>query len=287
MKLSSTAVLAAAMITIAIFTTSAPATAQTPPPQAPPAAASAGGGQEAAELAKKLSNPVASLVSVPFQANWDSGVGPNDDTRFLNNFQPVMPFSMNKDWNFIARVIVPYIGQPALVPGAEPTSGFSDILFSAFISPANPKGVIWGVGPVVALPTSTDPFLGSGRWAAGPTGLVLKQAGHWTMGGLVNHVWSFAGDAGRGDVSQSYLQPFLAYGTKSGFTYTASSESSCNWEADSGQRWTAPLIFNVSKVLRLGKRPLSVGIGTGRYFVTPDGGPEWKVRATLTLIFPK
>lgn len=280
MKTRSTGVLFAALCALAMHVTTQSGFAQTAP-------AAAGGAEEAAELAKKLSNPVASLVSVPFQANWDSGVGPNDDTRFIHNFQPVMPFAINKDWNLIARIILPYIGQPALVAGGEPTNGFSDILLSAFVSPASPKGIIWGVGPVLALPTSTDPFLGSGRWAGGPTGLVLKQAGHWTIGGLANHVWSFAGDAGRGDVSSTYVQPFAAYGTKSGYTYTLSSESSINWQADNGQKLTIPLIFQVSKVLRLGKRPMSVGIGAGRYFETPDGGPEWKIRASLTLIFPK
>ena len=277
-----TCTLVTAVSLMMIFVAAAPVYAQ-----ATPAAAPAANGEDAANLAKQLSNPVASLVSVPFQANWDSGVGPNDDTRFLHNFQPVLPFSMNKDWNLIARVIVPYLGQPALVPGGEPTSGFSDILLSAFLSPAAPKGMIWGLGPVLSLPSSNDPFLGSGRWAAGPTGLVLVQSGHWTYGALANHVWSFAGDAGRGDVSQTYVQPFVAFGTASGITYTASSESSLNWQADNGQKLTIPLIANVSKVLRLGKRPMSIGIGAGRYFETPDGGPEWKIRASLTLIFPK
>jgi len=284
MKYFSTALLAVASMTIAILATSEPASAQTP------AAGSAdGGGGEAADLAKKLSNPVASLVSVPFQLNWNFGVGPDDnETGFLVNFQPVMPFSINKDWNLIARAIVPYLGQPVLVPGGQTTSGVGDILVSAFVSPANPKRMVWGIGPAVSLPTNDNPFLGTGRWGGGPTVLVLKQAGHMTLGVLANHVWSFGGASGRESVSQTYMQPFVAYGTKSGYTFTLSSESSYNWEAkDSDQAWSVPILFNFSKVLRLGKRPLSVGIGGGKYVKTPDEGPEWKLRMTLTLIFPK
>jgi hypothetical protein len=123
----------------------------------------------AAELAKQLSNPIASLVSVPFQANWEFGIGPESDTRFLVNFQPVMPFAWNERWNLIARMIVPIVSQPALVPGGQPTSGFGDIVFSLFFSPARPGAAIWGVGPVFLMPTTSDPFLGTEKWGAGPT----------------------------------------------------------------------------------------------------------------------
>jgi hypothetical protein len=125
-------------------------------------------------LAKQLANPVVNLVSVPFQLNWDGPVGPNDDTRSLINFQPVMPFSMNQDWNFIARVIVPVLSQPPLAVGETARFGISDVLFSAFISPAQPKGFVWGIGPVVSMPMSSDPNLGSGKVGVGPTALVLK-----------------------------------------------------------------------------------------------------------------
>jgi hypothetical protein len=249
----------------------------------------AAAGGDAENLAKQLANPIASLVSIPLQFNWDEGVGPNDDLRTVINFQPVVPFTLNEDWNVIGRMILPYLSQPSLAPGAAATSGISDMLLSAFFSPAKPRVAIWGIGPVVALPMTTDPFLGSGKWSAGPTAVVLKQSGQWTYGALVSHLWSFAdtGDIERTDVDQTYLQPFLAYTTKTAVTFSVSSESTANWEAASGEEWTIPINFNVSRVTRLGPFPFSLGAGAGVFIEKPEGGPQWKLRLTATLILPR
>jgi len=138
---------------------------------------------------------------------------------------------------------------------------------------------------VVGLPVTSDPVLGSGKYTLGPTAVVLKQAGHWTVGALVNHVWSVGGDAGRTDVSQTFLQPFLAFG-QSGWTFTVNTESLANWKAASGEEWTVPINVSVAKVTRLGKRPISFQAGPRFYVVQPTGGPKWGFRAAMTLIFP-
>lgn len=274
---------ALAAIVVGFALAALPARAQ----QAGSPAPAAGGGGDAADLAKQLSNPVASLVSVPFQNNWDFGVGPEEKERYLLNFQPVMPFSLNEDWNLIARVIVPLISQPPLVEGGAPTFGISDFVTSAFLSPAKPGAFIWGVGPVLLMPATSDPFLGSGRWGTGPTVVILKQSGPFTYGALANQIWSFGGDSTRAKVNQTFLQPFFTYGTKSGYSFTLNSESTANWEAASGEQWTVPINFNLTKVTRLGKRPISFGVGPGIYVEKPTGGPRWKVRAVVTLLFPK
>lgn len=241
------------------------------------------------QLAKQLSNPVADLVSIPLQFNWENGVGPDEDLRFIMNFQPVVPFTLSESWNLIGRWIMPYVSQPVLGPGLEPASGFGDIVASAFFSPAKSTQLTWGIGPVLTLPMTTNPLLGSGKWSAGPTAVVLKQSGPWTYGALVNHVWSFAntGDVDRADVNQTFIQPFLARTSASAVTFTLQSETTANWEAASGEEWTIPINFLISKVTKLGPFPFSVAGGAGVFVEQPAGGPEWKLRTAFTLILPR
>ena len=253
--------------------------AQQPPGSAAPAA------DESAELAKKLTNPVADLVSVPFQFNWEQGVGPDDQTRFVLNVQPVMPFSLNPKWNMIARVIMPLVSQPPLTTNGQPAFGLSDVVTSLFFSPTG-GSVIWGVGPAISLPSTTLPTLGTEKWSAGPTVVVLKQTGPWTYGALWNQVWSFAGNAKRDDVSQMFLQPFTAYTTKGLVTITLQSESTANWKADD-HKWTVPINVIVAKLSSFGTFPASYFIGVGGFVASPEIGPDWKLRAGLTILMPR
>ena len=259
-----------------------PVAAQTP--EAEPAAA-----PSSEDLAKKLSNPISDLVSIPFQLNWNEGVGPNDDLQFQLNIQPVVPFTLSKDWNVIARMIVPYLSQPVLFPGGEPVSGFSDITLSLFFSPRGTGSLTWGVGPVFGLPMTTDPLLGSGKWLMGATAVGLMQSGGWTYGALVNQVFSVAntGSVPRDYVSQAFLQPFVAYTTKTAFTFNLATESTYNWEAAPDQRWTVPLIVAVSKLTRLGPFPFSMQLGAGYYAAQPDNGPDWKLRMAFVVLLPR
>lgn len=255
-----------------------PVLAQSSEPPAAPAG-------EAGDLAKKLSNPISDLVSVPFQFNWEQGVGPDDQTRFILNVQPVMPFSLTRDWNLIARLIVPFVNQPPLAEGGAPAFGVSDILASIFFSPVK-SGFTWGVGPVVSLPSTSQPTLGTDKWAAGPTFVVLKQSGPWTVGALWNQIWSFAGNSSRSDVNQMFFQPFLAYNTRSLWTITLQSESTANWEAEDDQ-WTVPINLLVGKLSSFGPFPASYQLGFGVFAAHPDVGPTWKLRAAIVILLPR
>jgi len=240
-----------------------------------------------ADLAKQLSNPISSLVSVPFQFNWEQNVGPSDGTRFVLNVQPVIPFSMNQDWNLIVRLIAPFVSQPALVEGELPAGGISDITTSFFISPAKSTRFIWGAGPVIVLPSTSEPTLGTGKWSAGPTIVVLKQTGPWTVGALWNQVWSFSGDSTRSDVNQMFLQPFLAYQATRTITLTLQSETTANWNAENGDRWTVPINFLVSKLSSFGPFPASYQMGFGGFPAHPTIGPSWKIRGAIVLLLPR
>jgi hypothetical protein len=254
-----------------------PAVAYTQAP-APPA-----GGET--ELARKLSNPISDLVSVPFQFNWEQNVGPNDSTRFILNVQPVMPFSISQDWNLIARVIMPLVGQPVLFEGGTAAFGLGDVLTSLFFSPRK-GGITWGVGPVISLPSTAIPTLGTEKWSAGPTAVVLKQAGPWTMGALWNQAWSFSGNPGRSDVNQMFLQPFLAYQASRTVTLTVQSETTANWEVEDG-RWTIPLNVAVAKLSSFGAFPASYQLSAGAFVAHPDVGPSWKLRAAIVVLLPR
>lgn len=266
----------------------APSAAQTTPGQPASAPAAAAAAPSAADLAKKLANPISDLVSIPFQFNWEEGVGPNEDLRFVLNIQPVLPMSISEKWNVVGRFILPFVSQPALVPAAEPRFGASDIVLSAFLSPKQ-GNLIWGIGPVFSLPTTADPSLGTGKWSVGPTIVVLKQQGPWTVGALANQLWSFAdtGNVDRDPVSVMYVQPFVARSSKSGVTVTLSSETTANWEAENGEQWTVPLILQVSKVTKLGPFPFSMGLAGGYYLEHPGSGPQWKMRMNFSVLLPR
>ncbi len=238
------------------------------------------------DLAKQLSNPIAALISVPFQYNWDTGIGSNDTDRSITNIQPVVPFSLNDDLNIISRTILPVIDSPSPVSGGEDHSGVGDIVQSIFVGPKNPtsSGWLWGAGPVFLLPTASDNALGTEKWGAGPTAVALKQENGWTYGGLFNHIWSFAGESDRANVNATFLQPFWGYTFPTQTTLTLLSESTYDWTTD---QWTVPINLVASQVLKVANQPFSLALGYRKYVETPEGGPDWGIRFVLTLIFPK
>jgi hypothetical protein len=204
--------------------------AQRPTTSATAEPAQTGGAACAEALAKQLASPVAWLISVPFQSNFDFNAGQdNDKFKYTLNIQPVIPLSISEDWNLITRSIQPVIYQDELFPGLASKFGLGDMTPSFFFSPKDRfHGWIWGAGPVFLLPTATDNALGTGKWGAGSTAVGLRQEGPWTYGLLTNHLWSFAGEAGRPDVSNTFIQPFLSYNTKTGFGVTLQTESTDN-----------------------------------------------------------
>lgn len=240
---------------------------------------------DADELAKQLSNPVAALISVPMQLNYDTGYA-NDGEKWLLNVQPVVPISLNDKWNMISRTILPIVDQHDVANNGS-QSGLGDTVQSFFFSPKQPTASGWivGVGPAALLPTATDDLLGQEQWALGPTAVVLKQTPvGWTYGALVNQLWSVAGDDDRADVNAMFLQPFLTKGLGQGRTLALNAESTYDWEHE---QWTVPLNLGYSKVSKLGSQLVSWQGGVRYYLEKPDGGPDWGLRFTFTLLFPK
>jgi len=242
--------------------------------------------EDSAQLAKKLQNPIADLISVPMKLDWDTGIGTTDADRSTYVVQPVIPISLNQEWNVISRTIVPvYIDAQSPIAGGNDTSGMGDILQSFFISPKAPtaSGWIWGAGPAFSLPTGDD-GLTSDKFSVGPTAVVLKQEKGWTYGGLINHLWSISGNSSSAFVSSTFLQPFLSYTTRTYTSLGVNTESTYNWKANN---WTVPVNLSVSQLLKLGRQPVSFLLGYRNYVQTPTGGPDWGIRFQVTLLFPK
>lgn len=243
---------------------------------------------DAAELAKKLANPIASLISVPLQYNYDEYGGLNDGASVSRlNIQPVIPFSLSDDWNLITRTIVPLVDQQDFPLAAMNESGLGDIVASQFFSPKAPtaRGWLWGAGPVWLLPTASDEVLGGEQWGGGPTVVALKQIGPWTAGFLGNHIWSVAGENDRADINATFLQPFVSYITKTKTTFGVNTESTYDWQ---NEAWSVPVNASVAQLLKIGPQIIQITLG-GRYWAeSPDNGPEdWGLRAQLTFLFPK
>jgi hypothetical protein len=242
---------------------------------------------QADELAKQLANPVAALISVPFQFNYDANIGPADEgKRFTLNLQPVVPFELNEKWNLISRTILPFIHQKDISPGTGNQTGLGDTVQTLFFSPRpGPSGLIWGVGPVFLLPTATDDLLGADKWGVGPSAVVLRQRGRWTYGGLVNHIESFAGEGSRADISSTLLNPFVSRGFEGGWTLGTQLEHTFDHENDqeTGQ-WSVFL----SKITRIGKQNVSLGIVPRYWYKDTATSPEgFGLRASITLLFPR
>jgi hypothetical protein len=244
------------------------------------AAASAAESDE--ELAKKTQNPVANLISVPFQSNWDFNIGPKEDkSNYLLNIQPVIPVSLNADYNLIIRTILPVKANESPVS----TAGLGDTVQSFFFSPKEPvNGWIIGAGPALLYPTATEATLGGRKWGAGPTAVFLQQKDGWTYGFLGNHLWSYTGNSERRSVNSTFLQPFLSFTTKTYTTFGINTESTYDWTTE---QWTVPVNATISQLLKVGGQPLQLQLGYRYYADAPTNGPDWGIRFQVSFLFPK
>ncbi|MDB9961171.1 hypothetical protein OAD62_03665 [Oceanihabitans sp.] len=242
----------------------------------------------AAELAKKAQNPIANMISVPFQNNTNFGIGPNDRSQNILNIQPVIPTTLG-EWNLINRFIVPLISQPDYSTTSDSKFGLGDIVYQGFFTPASAGKVTWGIGPVAILPTATHESLGSGKWSAGPAAVVVAFAGKFVLGGVAYNAWSFAGDSDRADVSQGFLQYFINYNMPKAWYITSAPSITANWKAPDGDKWVVPFGGGVGKIFAIGKQKLNGQVSAYWNAIKPEtlDGPDWTLRAQLVFMFPQ
>ena len=239
----------------------------------------------AEDLAKAAQNPIASMISLPFQNNTNTNFGPEEKTQNILNIQPVWPFSVGENWNLITRTIIPVMSQPALTPNGERTSGLGDISFSGFLSPKVAGKWIWGAGGVALLPTG-DTELTADKWGLGPSFVALTFDGAWVYGGLINNIWSVSG-SGNNDVNLFTLQPFINYNLPGARYFTFAPIITANWEADSGEQWTVPLGLGYGKIFKLGKLPVNGQMSLYHNVARPTNQADWQLRLQLQFMFPR
>jgi hypothetical protein len=276
------------LVLVALITFSgAPAMAQDEAKQ--PAKQAQGGG----DLRSAVQNPISSLISLPFKFTFDYGAS-NGDASFLN-IQPVIPITVG-DWNLVNRVIIPLIDSPGEIAGTPDipnpiqgngATGLGDINYSLYFSPVKYDKAIWGLGPSITMPSASDKELGSEKWSAGPTGVVLFQPKWGTVGGLVRHLWSFAGDSDRSNVNQSLFEPFVNYNLPDGWYLISDIIITANWKADSSNTWTVPLGGGVGKLFKLGEQVINARTEAYYNVEKPDNAPDWQWGFTVQFLFPK
>jgi hypothetical protein len=253
--------------------------------------------QEDDNLMEEARNPLADMISLPIQNEIYFGVGPDDESVNVTTFQPVYPINLNNGWNITTRTLVPLLYIPESVEGlnilpqgigGDTEFGLGDINFSAFFSPAKPKGLIWGLGPSINFPTATDELLGSEKWSAGPSAVVLKQTEKWNFGVLYRHLWSFAGEDDRADVNQSLLQPWVVYSLNEEWYVLSESVITANWEEDdSDQRFVVPIGGGIGRVFYIGKQAVDVSLSYYHNIEKPDAGAEDVIRFSVNFLWPK
>ena len=249
--------------------------------------------QGGGDLRAAVQNPVGAMYSLPFKFTFDYGA-PNGEASFLN-IQPVIPITVG-DWNLINRIIAPLIDSPGEVAGTpgipnpiegDGATGLGDINYSLFLSPAKPKGAIWGIGPSITMPTATDKELGSEKWSAGPTGVVLFQPKWGTIGGLARHLGSFAGDSDRKNINQTLFEPFVNYNLPNGWYLISDIIMTANWDLKGSDVWTVPLGGGVGKLFKIGNQAMNARAEAYYNVAKPDNAPDWQWGFTVQFLFPK
>jgi hypothetical protein len=243
--------------------------------------------QESSNIAKQAQNPIARLISVPVENDFNPQTGINKEDSYVLEMKPVVPFTLSKDWNLITRTIVPVIQVPDLAPGVDGTTGLGDVSLSLFLSPAKAGPIIWGAGPIVSFPTATQDILGTKKLSVGPTAVALRSQGHWLYGTLVYNLFSVAGPSARKDVNQMLMQPFVNYNLRHGWYLTSSPIITADWEKQRAERWVVPVGGGVGKIVHFERMPVNIYTQFFRNAEYPDGTTHWSARFQMQFLFPK
>lgn len=254
-----------------------PAAAQGPAPGEPAPG-------DVTALAKATQNPVADLLAIPLQFNFNSGGDLGDRTALNLNVQPVVPISLTSEWIVVARTIIPLYNLPD--QSGDGASGVGDIVSELLVSSAEASTFQWGVGPVFSLPTATLAPVRTGSWAAGPAAVGLVTTGRWVAGALATQTWTFADYGDRREVEQLQIQAFANFNFGQGWAVVAAPLIIADWTASSDNAWTVPLGGGLTWTTHVGDQAVQLSAQYYRNLVYPDGGAANQLRFLVSFLFP-
>lgn len=287
-------------IAVQAQTTSEPAATASPEASSPPSQATdtktLTPAQQAAlqaAIVKISQNPVGNIGVIPFQNNFNYGLGPYSRYQYNLNVQPVVPFMLSKSMSLVARTIIPVVDNPSFASpqvcatsGCPWTFGLGDIQEQLFFAPKiKPGALIWGVGPIFQFPTASPGALGAGKWAVGPAAVALIMPGHIVTGMLVTQLWSFAGQVNRPNISSALFQPFFNYNLKDGWAISTAPIVTANWTATQN-KWVVPLGGGVAKTFKAGDQLMSLSALYYTYVTRPITNPQTNLKIVWSLLYP-
>ena len=234
------------------------------------------------DLSKAAANPIANMISIPIQLNWNFGIGEYDRTQKVFNIQPVLPFRLNDKWNVINRIIIPIIGQPENAESGT-SWGIGNTVISSFFVPESKGVFMWGIGSALNIPTSTAPEFGGNDFGIGPAVVMLVTPGHWVAGFTFNHTWSYRTD----ELNAFFAQYFVTYNFAKGWYVNSAPVITADYTAEDGEEWIVPFGGGGGKIVKAGNQPLNLQIGVYSNVIKPDNYASWQLRFQIVFLFPK
>lgn len=250
----------------------------------------------AAEMARKLQNPLANMRALMTDNVVGFNTGIDKGTSFGFQLQPVYAIDMpEKGYTFIPRAVIPIMG---LEPGTDvppvgaptpPASsrawGLGDSMLQFFFAPHTSAKWKWGLGPQLSLPTHTQSEFKGPDWGAGLAAVITRDISpEISFAGLLGNHWSFDGK-----FNTATIQPMIYYNLPAvpGAYLAYNTVISADWEASSDNTWTVPLGLTIGRTFDMSQgNGLDTSLGVYKNVVRPTGAADWTLRLGIIWVFP-
>ena len=248
--------------------------------------------EETAEFARKAQDPLGDVKALMTDNTIAFDGGPNEDTSYAFQLQPVYSLDTTGKWNMILRGIVPVAGlEPGVVVppiGPEPrpptgsTWGISDAMVQMFFSPKSDSTWKWGIGPQVSLDTSSSERLAGPGWGYGIAGVLFGGVGNFAIGAIAMY------HLGENDFEVGTIQPMVLYNFPNSPGLYLGYNNAINYtpKATSGNKWQVPLGLTLGKSFLLGSGDgMDLSLGAYGLNKSPDGASDWQLKFGISYFF--